>query len=80
MPTIVQLKRTETAGAIPAANEIAVGELAINLADGALYSKRTDGAIIEIGGYNPDLFVMPAVMDMGDLAGVSPDTYDMGTL
>lgn len=80
MSTVVQLKRSETTGAIPGAGDIAVGELAVNLADGALYSKKTDGSIIEVGGYNPDLFVMPAAMDMGDLAGASPDTYDMGTL
>lgn len=80
MPTTVQLKRSETTGSIPAANDIAVGELAVNLADGTLYSKRTDGSIIEVGGYNPDFFTVPEVIDLGDIAGVNPPTYDMGSL
>lgn len=80
MATVVRLKRSETSGAVPTVNDIAVGELAVNLADGALYSKRTDGSIIEIGGYNPDFFTMPAAIDLGELSGASPEVYDMGTL
>jgi hypothetical protein len=80
MATVIQLKRSETAGAIPAVNDIAVGELAVNLADGALYSKKTDGSIIEVGGYNPDFFTIPGTIDLGDLAGVDPTVYDMGAL
>jgi hypothetical protein len=80
MGTVVQLKRSETTGAIPAAGDIAVGELAVNLADGTLYSKKTDGSIIEVGGYNPEFFTIPGTIDLGDLAGTSPSTYDMGSL
>jgi hypothetical protein len=80
MSTVVQLKRSETAGAVPTASDIAVGELALNLADGALYSKKTDGSIIEVGGYNPDFFTIPGTIDLGDLAGIDPTVYDMGAL
>lgn len=80
MATTVQLKRSETTGSIPTAGDIAVGELAVNLADGTLYSKKTDGSIIEVGGYNPDFFTIPETIDLGDLAGTSPSTYDMGSL
>jgi hypothetical protein len=80
MPTVVQLKRSETSGAIPTVSDIAVGELAVNLADGALYSKKTDGSIIEVGGYNPDFFTIPGTIDLGDLAGIDPTVYDMGAL
>jgi hypothetical protein len=80
MSTVIQLKRSETTGAIPAAGDIAVGELAVNLADGTLYSKKTDGSIIEVGGYNPDFFTIPGTIDLGDIAGVDPTVYDMGTL
>lgn len=80
MATVVQLKRSETSGSIPAAGDIAVGELAVNLADGTLYSKKTDGSIIEVGGYNPDFFTIPGTIDLGDIAGVDPTVYDMGTL
>lgn len=80
MATVVQLKRSETSGSIPTASDIAVGELAVNLADGALYSKKTDGSIIEVGGYNPDFFTIPETIDLGDIAGVNPSVYDMGSL
>jgi hypothetical protein len=80
MSTVVQLKRSETAGAVPTASDIAVGELALNLADGALYSKKTDGSIIEVGGYNPDFFTIPGTIDLGGIEGVDPTVYDMGSL
>lgn len=80
MATKVQLKRSETTGSIPTANDIAVGELAVNLADGVLYSKRTDGSIIEVGGYNPDFFTVPSNIDLGELSASDYNTYDMGTL
>ena len=80
MGTVVQLKRSETTGAIPSTVDIAVGELAVNLADGALYSKKTDGSIIEVGGYNPDFFTIPGTIDLGDIAGTSPSVYDVGSL
>jgi hypothetical protein len=80
MATVIQLKRSESTGAIPAVGDIAVGELAVNLADGVLYSKKTDGSIIEVGGYNPEFFTIPGTIDLGDLAGVDPTVYDMGTL
>jgi len=80
MSTVVQIKRSETSGSIPTASDIAVGELAVNLADGALYSKKTDGSIIEVGGYNPEFFTVPETIDLGDIAGVNPSVYDMGSL
>ena len=80
MTTVIQLKRSESIGAIPAVGDIAVGELAVNLADGVLYSKKTDGSIIEVGGYNPEFFTIPGTINLGDLAGVDPTVYDMGTL
>lgn len=78
MSTVIQLKRSETTGAIPAAGDIAVGELAVNLADGALYSKRTDGAIIEIGGGAAIVFVDQS--DMGQVSDAGGNSYDLGTI
>ena len=80
MTTVIQLKRSETANAVPTAGQIAVGELAVNLADGTLYSKKTDGSIIEVGGYNPDFFTIPGTIDLGGIEGVDPTVYDMGSL
>jgi hypothetical protein len=79
MATVVQLKRSETLGAIPTAGDIAVGELAVNLLDGALYTKRTDGAIIEIGVSEQVPVFFADEVDLGDLTGAG-ETYDMGSL
>jgi hypothetical protein len=80
MTTVIQLKRSETSNAVPTAGQIAVGELAVNLADGTLYSKKTDGSIIEVGGYNPDFFTIPGTIDLGGIEGIDPTVYDMGSL
>ena len=80
MSTVIQLKRSETTGVVPSAQDIAVGELAVNLADGTLYSKTTDGSIIEVGGYNPDFFTIPGTIDLGTISGSDPTVYDMGSL
>jgi hypothetical protein len=79
MATVVQLKRSETLGAIPGAGDIAVGELAVNLADGALYTKRTNGAIIEIGVSEQVPVFFADEVDLGDLTSAG-ETYDMGSL
>ena len=42
----IRLRRSNTAGAIPTAGNLNLGELAINTADGALYFKKGDGTII----------------------------------
>ena len=54
MASTVQHKRSETASAAPASEDIAVGELAINLTDKRLFSKKTDGTIVSIGGIDVD--------------------------
>jgi hypothetical protein len=46
----IQHKRNDTAGTPPPAASIAVGEIAINFADKAIYTKNTAGAIIQLGG------------------------------
>lgn len=44
------LYRTTVAGRKPAAADIAVGQLALNTTDGKIYTKDTNGNIIEVGG------------------------------
>ena len=48
MPTLLT-KRTSVAGRVPTAQQIAVGELAINLADRILYSKDAAGTVFSLG-------------------------------
>ena len=78
MGTIVQIKRSETANAIPTAGQIAVGELAVNLADGTLYSKKTDGSIIEIGSNLPDDYYLSSNQDFGLITQNADTTFNLG--
>tara|TARA_R110000765_G_scaffold20581_1_gene53248 strand:+ start:293 stop:886 length:594 start_codon:yes stop_codon:yes gene_type:complete len=47
---VIQLKRTEVASQQPNSADLDVGELAVNLTDGKLYSKRSNGSVIELLG------------------------------
>jgi hypothetical protein len=48
MANRIVLKRTATAGLAPAAGELVVGELALNTADGALYTRSTGGVVLTL--------------------------------
>ena len=49
MASVIKLKRSSSAGAIPAGSDLEVGEVAINLADRVIYSKQAGGAVVRIG-------------------------------
>jgi hypothetical protein len=50
MSTVVQIKRSETGGAAPTGADLAIGELAVNLTDKKIFSKKTDGTVVALGG------------------------------
>ena len=50
MATVIKPKRSETASSVPAANSLAVGELAMNVTDGKFYTKTSGGVVKEVGG------------------------------
>ena len=50
MATVIKLKRSETALAIPSAGSLAAGELALNVTDGKFYTKTSGGVVKEVGG------------------------------
>ena len=50
MSTVIKLKRSETALAIPSASSLVAGELAMNVTDGKFYTKTTGGSVVEVGG------------------------------
>lgn len=45
----IRLKRSSTPGAVPTAGQLQVGELAVNSADGKLFTKLVDGTIVPLG-------------------------------
>lgn len=55
MSTTIQIKRSSTASAVPLSGDLAVGELAVNLADKRLFAKQADGTIIELSTNPTDL-------------------------
>ena len=50
MATVIKLKRSETALAIPSAGSLEVGEVAMNVTDGKFYTKTSGGTVKEVGG------------------------------
>ena len=50
MASIIKLKRSSSASAVPANSSLQAGELAINLADKKLYSANATGHTIQLSG------------------------------
>ena len=48
MATVLKPKRSETATAVPSAGDLDVGEIAINSADQKIYTKKSDGTVVEV--------------------------------
>lgn len=46
----IQLKRSDVPGRVPVSTDLAVGELAVNTADGRLFVKLADGSVAQVGG------------------------------
>lgn len=79
MATVIQFKRSETASDAPTASDLSVGEVAINLSDRLLYSKKSDGSIISIGDARvPESFVFANDLDLGNLEPATGESYDFG--
>lgn len=51
MATIIKLKRSEVASSIPTAEDLSVGELAINTVDKLFYIKTSGNQIIPVANY-----------------------------
>lgn len=50
MANTIIVKRSSVAGKVPAAGDLQVGELAVNLTDKKIYSKDSGGTVIQLGG------------------------------
>lgn len=67
MANVIRLKRSSVPGKIPDPNDLIVGEIAINTADGVLYTKHSDNTIKTIG--NTQAFISNVTFDTVTLAG-----------
>ena len=73
---VLKPKRSEVSGA-PAAEDLAVGEIAMNLIDAQLYSKKSDGTVVTFTNTTPTFF--SDEVDLGGL-GTATTSYDMSSL
>lgn len=48
MADVIRHKRSATAAAVPSAGQLELGELAINVADGRLFFKKANGAVVDV--------------------------------
>lgn len=64
MPNRLLHKRSSVPGAVPAAASLTPGELALNTADGRLFTEKADGTVVEFA--RADQFVK-------SVNGVGPD-------
>lgn len=49
MANIIRHKRSGTPGSVPTAEDLFLGELAVNTADGKVFTKRSDGVVVDVG-------------------------------
>ena len=50
MATVLKLKRSEVAQAVPSGGSLVAGEIAMNVTDGKFYTKTSGGTVKEVGG------------------------------
>lgn len=67
----IKLKRSTVPGRVPDPNDLEVGELAINTADGVIYTKHSDNAIKTIS--NVGAFMSNITLDTVAIAGNTTD-------
>jgi hypothetical protein len=76
MSNTIQIKRSSTASAVPTSGDLAVGELALNLADKKLYAKDASNNIIQpvVNAVNSFTAAQRgAVVALTDGATITPD-------
>jgi hypothetical protein len=56
MANTIKHKRSSTAGATPSSGSLVAGELAINTADGKVFTKKDNGTVVRVGGEFPTVY------------------------
>lgn len=75
MPTSIITKHTSSAGTKPALSDVAVGELAVNLADKTIYTKDSSNAIIKLAANTGG----ESVIDLSTLGGTPSASASVNT-
>jgi len=48
MATVIKPKKSETASAVPTTDDLAVGEICMNVVDQKIYTRKSDNSIVVI--------------------------------
>jgi len=79
MTIVYQVKRSETSSSTPGSGDLAVGELALNLTDAKIFSKKSDGTIVSFNTTTETPVFFADEVDLGNLT-TATNTYDMSSL
>ena len=80
MATKIIHKKSSVAASVPVSADIAPGELALNLADQKIYSKQTDGTIIEMAPNTDQLALTETCKNVsGGSLAIGTPVYQSGT-
>ena len=76
MSNVIKIKRSETANSIPTTNDLAVGELCMNITDRILYTRKSDNSIVTISDATTGKSSLELIStDAGATSGPTLDLY-----
>jgi len=75
--TVIKLKRTTTASAVPTTGDLEDGEVAVNITDKIVYM-RNGGSIVTVANFNDGSSVDLSAIDQSILPDTT-ETYDLGS-
>ena len=77
MATVIKLKRSTTASAVPTTSDLEDGEVAVNITDKVVYM-RSGGSIVTVANFNSGSSVDLSAIDQHILPDTT-ETYDLGS-
>ena len=77
MATVIKLKRSTTASAVPTTSDLEDGEVAVNITDKVVYM-RSGGSIVTVANFNSGSSVDLSAIDQ-DILPDTTETYDLGS-
>ena len=72
----IKPKKSSTASEVPLASDLEIAEIAVNTADGKLFTKHTDNSVVEIGGGGGGATALDDLTDV-DTTTVAPSNGDI---
>ena len=77
MATVIKLKRSTTASAVPTTSDLEDGEVAVNITDKVVYM-RSGGSIVTVANFNSGSSVDLSAIDQ-DILPDTNEAYDLGS-